>query len=69
MAIKTVIKRILEDAEKGNMSTVESLWDRVFGKSGMSLDLPQQQAQAAGIIPGTPISREAYIVLRDMYIK
>ena len=69
VAIKTVIKRILDDANNGYMGTIESLWDRVFGKTGMTLDLPQQQAQATGIIPGTPISREAYIILRDTLIK
>lgn len=69
VAIKTVIKRLLEDAKHGCMGTVETLWDRIFGKAGMMLDLPQQQAQATGIIPGTPISREAYLVLRETIIK
>ena len=69
IAIKTVIKRMLEDAKLGNMSTVESLWDRVFGKNGMSQEATTQQAQQAGLIPGTPISREAYIILRDTLIK
>ena len=69
VAIKTVIKRLIEDAKHGQMGTVESLWDRIFGKAGMMLDLPQQQAQATGIIPGTPISREAYVILRETIIK
>lgn len=69
VAIKTVIKRLLEDAKHGQMGTVEALWDRIFGKAGMMLDLPQQHAQATGIIPGTPISREAYVVLRETIIK
>ena len=69
VAIKTVIKRLIDDADRGNMGTVNMLWDRIFGKAGMMLDLPQQQAQATGIIPGTPISREAYVVLRETIIK
>lgn len=69
VAIKTVIKRLIDDADRGNMGTVNALWDRIFGKAGMMLDLPQQQAQATGIIPGTPISREAYVVLRETIIK
>ena len=69
VVIKTVIKRLQEDMKHGYMSTIESLWDRIFGKAGMMLDLPQQQAEATGIIPGQPISREAYIILRDTLIK
>lgn len=70
VAIKTVIKRILDDASRGEMSTIESLWDRIFGKNGMVSDLPQQQqAQVDGLIPGQPISREAYVILRETLIK
>lgn len=65
LAIKTVIKRIMDDAKLGNMETVEKLWDRVFGKTGMMLDLPKQTQIATGIIPNTPVSREAYILIRD----
>lgn len=68
IAIKIVIKRLKEDIKLGNIETVEKLWDRVFGKAAMSLDLPQQ-ATATGIIPNTPISREAYIVIRDTLIQ
>ena len=65
IAIKTVIKRIMDDAKLGNIETVEKLWDRVFGKAGMMLDLPKQTQVATGIIPNTPVSREAYILIRD----
>lgn len=65
LAIKTVIKRVMDDAKLGNMETVERLWDRVFGKTGMMLDLPKQTQIATGIIPNTPVSREAYILIRD----
>lgn len=69
VAVKTVIKRLLDDAKLGNIETVEKLWDRIFGKAGMMLNLPEQTQQATGIIPNTPISREAYIVIRDTLIK
>lgn len=69
VAIKTVIKRILDDSKLGNIDTVEKLWDRIFGKAGMMLNLPEQTQIATGIIPNTPVSREAYIVIRDTLLK
>lgn len=69
VAIKTVIKRLLDDAKLGNIETVEKLWDRIFGKAGMMLNLPEQTQQMTGIIPNTPVSREAYIVIRDTLLK
>lgn len=69
VAVRTVIKRILDDSRLGNIETVERLWDRIFGKTGMLLDLPQQAQQATGIIPNTPVSREAYLMIRDTFMK
>lgn len=69
VVIKTVIKRLQEDAKLGNIDTVERLWDRVFGKNAMTLDLPERAQIDTGIIPNTPISREAYIVIRDSLIR
>lgn len=69
VAVKTVIKRLLDDAMLGNIETVEKLWDRIFGKAGMMLNLPEQTQQMTGIIPNTPVSREAYIVIRDTLLK
>lgn len=68
IAIKIVIKRLLDDLKCGSMDTVEKLWDRVFGKGNMVVNLPGQ-VQEQGIIPNTPISREAYIVIRDTLMK
>lgn len=68
IAIKIVIKRLLDDLKCGSMDTVEKLWDRVFGKANMVVNLPEQ-TQVQGIIPNTPISREAYIVIRDTLMK
>lgn len=68
VAIKIVIKRLLDDLKCGSMDTVEKLWDRVFGKGNMVVNLPGQ-VQEQGIIPNTPISREAYIVIRDTLMK
>lgn len=67
IVIKTVIKRLLEDSDLGNLGTIEKLWDRVFGKANMCLNLPEQ-AQVAGILPNTPVSREAYIIIRETLI-
>lgn len=71
VALKIIIKRILQDIQNGNTETVERLWDRIFGKTGMS-----DPAQVGGnvsdsinsIIPGAPISREAYVLIRDTII-
>lgn len=70
IVIKTVIKRLLEDMKLGNIDTVERIWDRVFGKGAMQLVAPDQSMTTMqGIIPNTPISREAYVVIRDTIIK
>lgn len=69
VAIKTVIKRIQDDSKLGNIETIESIWDRIFGKGAMQLDLPQQTQLATGILPNTPISREAYVIIRDTLMK
>lgn len=69
IVIKTVIKRLMEDVKLGNIDTIEKLWDRVFGKGQMSLNLPEAQQLQTGIIPNVPVSREAYIVIRDTLMK
>lgn len=69
IVIKTVIKRLMDDARIGDIETVEKLWDRIFGKGPMQLNLPEQQQLQTGIIPNVPVSREAYIVIRDTLIK
>lgn len=69
VVIKTVIKRLLEDMRLGNIDTIEKLWDRVFGKGQMLLELPDAQQAQTGILPNVPISREAYIVIRENLIK
>ena len=38
-------------------------------KDAMTLDLPERAQIDTGIIPNTPISREAYIVIRDSLIR
>lgn len=83
VAIKTVIRRMQEDMKHGNIGTLERLWDRVFGPQGMVDDgagpspavktvpgVPTALSTQEGtILPGTPVSREAYIILRDTLIK
>lgn len=69
VVIKTVIKRLIEDEKLGNIGTIEKLWDRIFGKGPMQLSLPEGQQLQTGIIPNQPVSREAYILIRDTLIK
>lgn len=69
VVIKTVIKRLIEDEKLGNIETIEKLWDRIFGKNAMSLNLPEQTQLETGILPNMPVSREAYIVIRDTLLK
>lgn len=65
VVIKTVIKRLLDDAKVGSMEAIEKIWDRIFGKAGMLVDLPQGSNAMPGVIPNQPVSREAYIVIRE----
>lgn len=69
ITIKAIIKRLQEDAKLGNIETIEKLWDRIFGKGQMQLDLPEATQLEAGILPNVPVSREAYILIRDRIIK
>lgn len=65
VVIKTVIKRLLDDSKVGSMEAIEKIWDRIFGKAGMLVDLPQGSNAMPGVIPNQPVSREAYIVIRE----
>ena len=72
LAIKAVIKRIQLDARIGETGTIERIWDRLFGKGPMSLDAtPITGAPSAvpGLIPDQPISREAYVIIRETLLK
>lgn len=69
VVIKTVIKRLIEDMKLGNIETVEKLWDRIFGKGAMQLNLSEQQQLQTGILPNVPISREAYVIIRESLMK
>ena len=68
VVIKTVIKRLLDDSKVGSMDAIEKIWDRIFGKSGMLVDLPQGANAMPGVLPNQPVSREAYIVIRESLI-
>ena len=65
LVLKTIIKRLQEDASLGNIDTVEKLWDRIFGKGNMVINLPQVGAVQQGILPNTPITRETYVMIRE----
>lgn len=67
IAIKTIIKRIKEDAKVGDTDTIERLWDRLFGKS-LAQDMPTT-SQGSALLPDRPVSREAYLMIRDTFLK
>lgn len=72
LALKAIIKRLMADASEGNTATIERIWDRLFGKGPMSLDATPITGGAptqSGLIPDQPISREAYIIIRDTLMK
>lgn len=69
LAIKAVIRRLQTDAKLGNIETIERLWDRIFGKADKATIVQPTDVQATGIIPNTPISREAYLILKQTFIQ
>ena len=72
LAIKAIIKRIQLDARIGETSTIERIWDRLFGKGPMSLDatpITGTPSAVPGLIPDQPISREAYVIIRETLLK
>lgn len=69
VVIKAVINRLKQDMTEGKLNTIEMLWDRIFGNGPMSLDLPKAQQVRTGILPDVPVSREAYVVIRDTLMK
>lgn len=71
LAIKIIIKRMLNDAKLGEIGTVEKLWDRIFGKANKAatLEIPGIEPNVTqGIIPNTIVSRQAYTIIRDTII-
>lgn len=70
LAVRTIIKRLIEDDKLANTETIERLWNRIFGKDPLSLStVPTQSAVEAGILPNQPISREAYMIIRETLLK
>ena len=69
IALKIVIKRLLTDATVGDMDAIERLWDRVFGKTPAVPSMPTaSESPLSGILPNTPVSREAYLIIRERII-
>ena len=76
--VKIVIRRIKEDLKSGSFTTIAYLWDRIFGKYSFTapaagtapdpLSLTRSSIRQ-GHIPDVPVSREAYILIRDTLIK
>ena len=42
--------------------------NRLRYKGAMQLNLPEQTQTQTGILPNTPLSREAYIIIRETLI-
>ena len=70
LVIRTIIKKLLSDSEKGDLDTIFKLWSRIFGKESL---MPDETIQVGniekGLLPQQPVSREAYILIRDTLIK
>lgn len=70
IVIKTIIKRLLDESKNGNTDMIEKIWKRVFGDAPLQASMPEQSSvKQDGILPNQPISREAYIVIRDTLIQ
>lgn len=69
VAIKTVINRLLRDMGDGEMGTIESIWSRLYGNGPMKMDALENSQFVNGIIPNTPVSREAYLIIRENMLK
>lgn len=70
IVIKTIIKRLLDESKNGNTDMIEKIWKRVFGDAPLQASMPEQTSiKQDGILPNQPISREAYIVIRDTLIQ
>lgn len=71
VVIKTIIRRLLADSVRGDTAAIERLWDRLFGKpaNALAIATPAQQQAASSsdqnILPSTPVSREAFLILRE----
>ena len=71
VVIKTIIRRLLADSVRGDTAAIERLWDRLFGKpaNALAIAAPAQQQAASSsdrnILPSTPVSREAFLILRE----
>ena len=70
LVIRTIIRKLLSDSESGELDTVFKLWNRIFGKDSLMPTEPVQVENIEkGILPQKPVSREAYILIRDTLIK
>lgn len=66
IVIKIIIKRLIEDYKIASTSTIEMVWDRVFGKNSMLLNSNTETYN--GILPNTPVSRETYMIIHRTLI-
>lgn len=83
-SLKTVIRRVLADMQSGSLKALHGLWDRLYGRTPLTASpaspagqqgSPAQQSgqllqdALQGVLPSSPVSREAYIVIRDTLMR
>ena len=68
LAVKIIIKRLLEDYKVASTATVEMVWNRIFGNSMASFAPQDTSSTFGGLLSGKPVSREAYMVIRETII-
>lgn len=67
VVVKAVIRKLIDSAERGDLDAVFKLWDRIYGREPLMQGM--SPTDSGGVIPVQPISREAYILIRDRLIK
>lgn len=63
LAVKTILRRLRDDCAEGDTALVERLWDRLYGKGPLRDDLPGAGLVESRVLPGHPMSREAYAII------
>lgn len=67
MVIKIIIMRLMKDAASGDITAIEKIWDRIFGK-GIPGVFDNPEGAVPGIIPNHPVSRETYVLIREQFV-
>ena len=69
VVIRILIRALYNDMRVGNLDTLDKLWDRIFGKPSQHQTVEDSRTTVlADVLPGIPngpVSREAYILIKD----